>query len=107
MPCTPISRADPDEVLPLGELRRQLGVSQTSLSAGLGTSQPYVAQIERQTDMHISTLRRYIEGLGGELHLVVSLPGQTLEIDLGRAPARLLHNLSERENPPCPRPANA
>lgn len=107
MPCTPISRADPDEVLPLGELRRQLGVSQTSLSAGLGTSQPYVAQIERQTDMHISTLRRYIEGLGGELHLVVSLPEQTLEVDLGRTPARLPHALTQQEKTPCPRPTSA
>ncbi|MCE1240179.1 MAG: helix-turn-helix domain-containing protein [Azonexaceae bacterium] len=85
MPSIQTCRADAENTTPLGELRRELGLSQIALSASLGISQPHVAKIERQLDMHISTLRRYLAGLGGELHLVVTLPGQTREVDLGKA----------------------
>jgi hypothetical protein len=36
--------------------------------------QPSVSKIEKQTDMYLSTLRNYIEAIGGELELVVKLP---------------------------------
>lgn len=37
-------------------------------------SQPFVSKIEKQTDMYLSTLRKYIEAIGGKLELVVKLP---------------------------------
>jgi transcriptional regulator with XRE-family HTH domain len=54
----------------LYELRRALDRSQTDLAASLGISQSAVSQLERGGDLRISTLRNYIEGLGGHLQLV-------------------------------------
>lgn len=56
------------------ELREQSGMTQRDLAAALGIKQPTLAQMEKQDDMHVSTLRRIVEALGGELELVVRLP---------------------------------
>lgn len=68
--------------LKLRELRRLQGLTQIELADRLKVSQPHVAQIENQTDMHLMTLRRYVEALGGELELVVSLSGKSIGIAL-------------------------
>lgn len=75
----------------LGGLRRLLGLSQTALASRLGLSQPHVAQLESQADMHLGTLRRHIAALGGELELVVRFPEQRIEITFpGCDPSREL-----------------
>lgn len=66
----------------LSGLRRLLGLSQAALAGRLGVSQPHVAQLESQADMHLGTLRRHIAALGGELELVVRFPDQRIEIVL-------------------------
>ncbi|WP_434517051.1 hypothetical protein AB6Q56_10840 [Dechloromonas sp. ARDL1] len=72
----------------LGGLRRLLGLSQFTLAGRLGVSQPHVAQIENQANMHLETLRRHIAALGGELELIVHLSEQRIKIILpeGDAP---------------------
>ncbi len=54
----------------LHELRRALNRSQVELAASLGSSQPAVSQLERGEDIRLSSLRRYLEGLGARLQLV-------------------------------------
>ena len=39
-----------------------------------GKAQADISKIEKQTDMHLSTLRNYVEAVGGELELTVKLP---------------------------------
>ena len=73
------------EVATLKELRALSGKAQTEVARTLGIKQPSVSKIERQTDLYLSTLRSYVEAIGGELELVVKLPD--------RAPLRL-DNLS-------------
>lgn len=58
----------------LSELRRQSGMTQRELAAALGIKQPSLAQIEKQGDIHVSTLRRLVEALGGKLDLLVRFP---------------------------------
>jgi len=58
----------------LAELRQQSGMTQRDLAAALGIKQPTLAQMEKQDDMQVSTLRRIVKALGGELDLVVRLP---------------------------------
>ncbi|HNX98890.1 MAG TPA: XRE family transcriptional regulator, partial [Candidatus Aminicenantes bacterium] len=41
------------------------------IASVLNIKQPSVSQIERQTDMYLSTLRSYVEAVGGELELTV------------------------------------
>ncbi len=63
-----------DEVESLGELRRVAGKAQVDIASALNVKQPSVSKIEKQTDMYLSTLRSYIEAVGGQLELVVRLP---------------------------------
>lgn len=59
----------------LHELREQVRLSQTDLAKTMGISQPSVVSIEqRGNELKISTLKRYIEALGGTLRLDVELP---------------------------------
>lgn len=69
--------ADP---VPLRAVRRRLGLSQEEVAAALGTSQPEVSRIEHRGDLHLSTLRRYVEALGGQLELTIRFPGQVVTI---------------------------
>ncbi len=75
-----------EDVEGLRELRRIAGKAQVEIATTLRIKQPSVSKIEKQADMYISTLRSYVEAVGGELELVVRLPA--------RAPIRL-HSLGE------------
>ena len=63
-----------NEVESLRELRRLSRMSQAKIAETLGISQPAVSKIEKQTDMYLSTLRSYVEAMGGELDVIVRLP---------------------------------
>jgi transcriptional regulator with XRE-family HTH domain len=65
-----------DEVESLKELRRLSTKSQAKVARALKISQPAVSQIEKQTDMYLSTLRGYVEAIGGELEVIVRLPNR-------------------------------
>ena len=58
----------------LHELRDHRGIMQGQVAARLATSRPNVSRIEREDDMRMSTLQRYIQALGGELELVARFP---------------------------------
>lgn len=59
----------------LAKLREELHVSQVQLAAALGISQPSVVKMEKvDNDPKLSTLKRYVAALGGELTLDVTLP---------------------------------
>ena len=58
----------------LAEIRRQTGRTQTELAEALGIQQPSLSKLESQEDMQISTLRRIVEALGGDLELVARMP---------------------------------
>ena len=58
------------------ELRKALRCSQENLAEVLGVKQAEVSKMERRTDMYLSTVRRYVEAMGGHLDLVASFPKQ-------------------------------
>jgi hypothetical protein len=62
------------EELNLREMRRLRKLTQARLSKKLKIGQEGVSRIEKRSDLYISTLRGYVEGLGGKLKLVVELP---------------------------------
>jgi DNA-binding XRE family transcriptional regulator len=64
------------EVEGLRELRQIAGKAQADIASALNIKQPSVSQIERQTDMYLSTLRGYVEAIGGKLELTVKLPAK-------------------------------
>ena len=62
------------KAMPLQELRQALHMSQERMAEILSTQQANISQIERRTDMYISTLRSYIVAMGGELDIVARFP---------------------------------
>jgi predicted XRE-type DNA-binding protein len=58
------------EQLPLLELRKARNLSQQKLAEILETTQGEISKIEHRTDLYLSTLRNYIEAMGGELDIV-------------------------------------
>jgi transcriptional regulator with XRE-family HTH domain len=65
----------------LNELRERRGITQAQVAAQLETSRPNVSRIEREDDVRMTTLQRYVMALGGELELVVRFPdGERLTI---------------------------
>jgi DNA-binding XRE family transcriptional regulator len=64
----------------LAELRKLSGMTQVQLAKALGITQPSLSQLESQDDMQITTLRRIIEALGGELEIIAKLPTGRIEL---------------------------
>jgi len=58
----------------LAEIRKSVSLTQEDLAKELGITQPSLSKLENQGDMQISTLRRLIEALGGELEIIAHLP---------------------------------
>lgn len=58
----------------LDELRRARLKTQQDMAAALRTSQASVSKLERRTDMYLSTLRRYVQAMGGELEIIARFP---------------------------------
>ncbi len=62
-------------IVALNQLREELNISQTELAAAMGVKQPTVAKIEQpDNDPRLSTLKRYVTALGGEVSIDVILP---------------------------------
>lgn len=58
----------------LSQLRQAVEMSQHELSVAMGISQPSVANLEKRGhEVKISSLKRYVEALGGKLSLDVEL----------------------------------
>jgi hypothetical protein len=62
------------EEMTLRDLGTALSQTQTSIGNTLGTGQEGVSRIERRSDLLLSTLRAYIEAMGGYLSLIVEFP---------------------------------
>jgi DNA-binding XRE family transcriptional regulator len=64
----------------LSELRKSTGATQKQVAARLGIAQPTLARLEKQDDMQLTTLRRMVEALGGELEIVARFPSGKVKI---------------------------
>jgi transcriptional regulator with XRE-family HTH domain len=66
----------------LRELRVLAGQTQEQVSAKSGIRQTNVSRLEKRADMKLSTLREYVESLGGTLKIVADVAGK--KVDLSR-----------------------
>jgi transcriptional regulator with XRE-family HTH domain len=70
----------------LGELRRQLDLTQVVVAERLDVTQENISQIERgEADVRLSTLSRYVEALGGRLEIRAAFPEETVSLSVGPA----------------------
>lgn len=68
--------------MPLADIRKAIGQTQQELAARLGVAQGSVSKVENAADLYLSTLRKYVEALGGELRLTATFPdGRQIDID--------------------------
>lgn len=66
----------------LGELRKARGLTQVALAQSLGMTQPEISVLERRSDAYLSTLERYVRGLGGRLELTAVFGDERFELKL-------------------------
>ena len=64
----------------LAEIRKEAGFTQEQLAALLNIKQPSLSKLESQDDMQVSTLRRLIDALGGQLEIIAHMPGGDIRI---------------------------
>lgn len=88
-PVTPERRARIDDIKAamvaaegLAEIRQGQGVTQVAIAAKLGIKQGSVSELERRSDVYLSTLRAYVEALGGHLDIQAVFPEQRIPIAL-------------------------
>lgn len=62
------------EYLTLQELRKAKDLTQVQIAELLNIRQASVAQMEKRSDLMLSTLRSYVEAMGGKLRLLVEFP---------------------------------
>lgn len=56
------------------ELRKARKITQAQLAKALGVKQEQVSRVEKRADVHLSTLKRSVEAMGGTLTLVAEFP---------------------------------
>ena len=64
------------ELATLKDLRLAAQQTQEQLAAILGVGQDTISRLEKRSDMLLSTLRHYVESMGGKLELVAQFPNR-------------------------------
>lgn len=67
--------------MPLQELRQARSLTQEQLARVLGVNQAAISKLERRTDMYLSTLKSYVNAMGGELRLIAAFPEGSVRIE--------------------------
>lgn len=77
--------------MPLAEVRRARELTQQQIARNLDVNQAWISKVERQMDMYVSTLRSYIEAMGGELDIIARFHNGAVRLrqfeDLGKRAA--------------------
>ncbi len=71
------------EMYALGDVRRSRDVTQVELAERLEVAQATVSKFEK-SNPGVSTLRRYVEALGGHLELMAVFDDDEMLLDCGR-----------------------
>jgi transcriptional regulator with XRE-family HTH domain len=64
------------ELATLKDLRKAAEQTQEDLAVALGVGQDTISRLEKRSDMLLSTLRHYVESMGGTLELVAQFPNR-------------------------------
>lgn len=64
------------ELATLKDLRHAVERTQEELADALGVGQDTISRLEQRSDMLLSTLKRYVEAMGGKLDLVAQFPNR-------------------------------
>ena len=87
------------EEMSLRDLRQAHELTQERIADFLGIGQEGVSRLEKRTDLLLSTLRSYIEAMGGRLRLVADFPDRPPVILTGLAEMETRASSSAGANP--------
>src|SRR5271154_2110768 len=77
--------ADEDlKKMPLHELRAARHLTQQQLAQTLDMTQAAVSQLEKRTDIYLSTLENFVEAMGGHLEMYAVFPDGRVRLGLER-----------------------
>lgn len=65
-------------VIDLARIRTAAGVTQVQLAERLGVGQAQISKTEHRTDLRLSTLVAYLNALGADAQLTVTLPDEEI-----------------------------
>jgi len=68
------------EELNLRDVRKLAGKTQTALAKAAAVAQGELSRLERRQDHRVSTLRKYVEALGGELQVVAQFGNRSVRL---------------------------
>ena len=78
------------ELTTLKDSRQAAEQTQEQIATALGIGQDAISRLEKRSDMLLSTLRHYVEGMGGTLELVAQFPNR---------PPVVIHHLGMEKTP--------
>ncbi len=81
------------EEMTLRELRKARKLTQVRMAKALGITQDSVSRLEKRSDLLLSTLRKTVEAMGGNLSLVAEFPNR---------PPVVLSGIAEDDRPARP-----
>lgn len=85
--------------LPLTELRRQREISHEALAKTLGTTPTRVGRLEYRSHLYLTSLRRYVEAMGGTLEITARFPDGEIRLHEWQAQVGTdLEGISEEES---------
>ena len=82
-------------VMTLHHLREARSLTQVNLAKVLQINQGAVSKMEKRTDMYVSTLRNFIQAMGGQLQVKAIFPEGEIQIDQ-------FENVAEPPDTPVP-----
>lgn len=68
--------------LTLAELRKELGVTQVAMAAAAEMTQGQVSSLEKRSDHLVSTLRRCVRALGGDIEVVAVVGDRRVKLSV-------------------------
>jgi transcriptional regulator with XRE-family HTH domain len=88
------------EEMTLQELRQARKLTQVRMAKALGISQDGVSRLEKRSDLLLSTLRKTVEAMGGNLSLVAQFPDREPVVLSGIAEAEAEPTPARRKHAP-------
>ncbi len=65
------------EEMSLRDLRKARKLTQTRVAKTLGITQDSVSRLEKRSDLLLSTLRKTVKAMGGDVHIVAQFPDRS------------------------------
>jgi DNA-directed RNA polymerase specialized sigma subunit len=67
----------------LAQVRKLRSLAQSTVAELMDMDQSEISRLERRTDLLLSTLRKFIQATGGDLHLIAHFPEGNVELLIG------------------------